>query len=121
MNEEMSEEMDYRRLIASMQDTLRRKVKARNITYTTEDDLRDEIFEAIQAVNERRRFEPTSSIPFEEKYSSLIVKLALSSIAKYGAEGEKSHSENGINRVYDNASEYPESLMSRIVPLAKAR
>lgn len=117
----MNEEIDYQRLIAKMQDTLRRKVQARNISYATEDDLRDEIFEAIQAVNERRRFEPTSLIPFEEKYSSLIVKLALSSIAKYGAEGEKAHSENGINRTYDNASEYPESLLGRIVPLAKAR
>lgn len=117
--DEFSEE--YQSLVSNMIDVLRRKVKARNITYTSEDDLKDEIIEAIQAVNERRRFEPTSLIPFEKKYTSLIVKLALSSITKYGAEGEKAHSENGITRTYDNASEYPESLLSRIIPLAKAR
>lgn len=117
----MNEEIDYRKLITDMEDALRRKIKSRNISYIGEDDLKDEIFDAIAAVNERRRFEPTSLIPFEAKYSSLIVKLALSSITKYGAEGEKAHSENGISRTYDNASEYPESLLSRIVPLAKAR
>lgn len=117
----MNEEVNYQKLMTDMQDALRRKVKSRNIRYASEDDLKDEIFDAIVAVNERRRFEPTSLIPFEAKYSSLIVKLALSSITKYGAEGEKAHSENGISRTYDNASEYPESLLSRIVPLAKAR
>lgn len=117
----MNEEVNYQKLITDMEDALRRKVKSRNISYIGEDDLKDEIFDAIAAVNERRRFEPTSLIPFEAKYSSLIVKLALSSITKYGAEGEKAHSENGISRTYDNASEYPESLLSRIVPLAKAR
>jgi len=116
MNEE-----NYQKLLAKMQDSLRRKVEARNIKYASEEDLKDEIYEAIEAVNERRRFEATPSIPFETQYSSLIVKLALSSITKYGAEGEKAHSENGISRTYDNASEYPESLLGRIVPLAKAR
>lgn len=117
----MSEEVDYQKLITDMQEALRRKVKSRNISYVSEEDLKDEIFDAIEAVNERRRFEATSLVPFEKKYSSLIVKLALASITKYGAEGEKAHSENGITRSYDNASEYPESLLSRIIPLAKAR
>lgn len=117
----MNEEIDYQKLMTDMQEALRRKLDSRNIKYVSEDDIKDEIVDAIAAVNERRRFEPTSLIPFEAKYSSLIVKLALSSITKYGAEGEKAHSENGISRTYDNASEYPESLLSRIVPLAKAR
>ena len=115
----MEEEVDYKRIIANMQDSLRRKLKIRQIEYVTEDDIRDEIFEAMQAVNERRRFEATNLIPFEKKYSSLIVKLALASITKYGAEGETAHSENGITRSYDNCSEYPESLLSRVVPLAR--
>ena len=111
----------YEEIVDSMKEKLQAKVKSRGITYVTDDDIEDEINDAIDAVNERRRFEPTPSTPFEKKYISLIIKLALASITKYGAEGEKSHSENGINRNYDNAGEYPEALLSRIVPLAKAR
>ena len=115
----MSEIVDYGKLKSDMVSSLRAKVKSRNINYVEEDDLKAEIEDAIDAVNERRRFDATPSIPFETKYKSLIVKLALASITKYGAEGETAHSENGIGRSYDNASEYPEALMSRIIPLAK--
>lgn len=108
--------------ITRMTAALKRKVKSRNLDFlVTENDLIDEINDAIFAVNERRRFEATPDTPFEPKYESLIVKLAFASITKYGAEGESSHSENGISREYDNAGEYPEALLSRIVPLAKAR
>lgn len=112
---------EYEGIVETMKEKLQMKIKARGITYVTDEDLDDEISDAIDAVNERRRFEPTPSTPFEKKYTSLIVKLALASITKYGAEGEKSHSENGIGRNYDTAGEYPEALLSRIVPLAKAR
>lgn len=112
---------EYQEIIKSMETSLLRKIKARGITYITDEDVSDEISDAIDAVNERRRFDPTPSTPFEKKYISLIVKLALASITKYGAEGEESHSENGIRRSYDTAGEYPEALLSRIVPLAKAR
>lgn len=105
-----------------MTASLERKLKARKLdVLVNENDLIDEINDAIYAVNERRRFDATPEIPFESKYESLIVKLAFASITKYGAEGEISHSENGISREYDNAGEYPEALLSRIVPLAKAR
>lgn len=115
-------EVNYDEVIAKMEESLRAKLESRNLNnYATAEIIEDEIKDAIDAVNERRRFEPTPSIPFEVKYKSLIVKLALSSITKYGAEGETSHGENGISRNYDTAGEYPEALMSRIVPLAKAR
>lgn len=112
---------EYNKIIDDMIESLSDKLKSRNITYVKREAMEDEIYDAIFAVNERRRFDATPETPFEMKYSRLIVKLALASISKYGAEGEKSHSENGIQREYDNASEYPESLMSTIVPLAKAR
>ena len=115
------EEVNYDEIISRMRANLTRKVNARGITYATQEDIIEEIDDAIFAVNERRRFEATSSIPFETKYESLIVKLAFASIVKYGAEGETSHGENGISRTYDNAGEYPEALLSRITPLAKAR
>ena len=113
--------MDYEIIIARMQNNLRIKCENRGLSYVTEDDIQDEIRDAIFAVNERRRFEATPSNPFETKYESLIVKLALASITKFGAEGETLHSENGISRHYDSAGNYPEALLSRIVPLAKAR
>lgn len=108
-----------RRMIAS----LKRKLISRNLEHLAKDDnnLQDEINDAIFAANERRRFDATPETPFEPKYESLIVKLAFASMTKYGAEGEESHNENGISRKYDNAGEYPEALLSRIVPLAKAR
>lgn len=112
---------EYKELTENMVEKLSRKLKSRNINYASREDLEDEIYDAIDAVNERRRFDATPETPFEKKYCGLIVKLALASITKYGAEGELSHSENGISRAYDNSSNYPESLMSTIVPLAKAR
>ena len=112
---------EFRELISGMEEKLNRKLKARGITYCTAEDISDEIMDAIDAVNERRRFDSTPSVLFETKYKSLIVDLALASITKYGAEGQKAHSENGINRTYDSAGQYPEALLSRIVPLAKAR
>lgn len=115
-------ETDYDEIISRMRTTLTRKLENRGLVNVVDsEDIIEEINDAIAAVNERRRFEATSSIPFETKYESLIVKLALSSITKYGAEGETSHGENGISRNYDTAGEYPEALLSRIVPLAKAR
>lgn len=109
--------------MARMVGSLKRKLKSRGLEFLAQNDndLVDEINDAIFAANERRRFDATPENPFEAKYESLIVKLAFSSMTKYGAEGESSHSENGISREYDNAGEYPEALLSRIVPLAKAR
>ena len=115
-------ETDYDEIISRMRTALTRKLENRGLANAVDsEDIVEEINDAIAAVNERRRFEATPSIPFETKYESLIVKLALASITKYGAEGETSHEENGIVRNYDAAGEYPEALLSRIVPLAKAR
>lgn len=103
--------------ISELAATLKRKCTARGFTIT-DDDAVDEIVDAISAVNERRRFTSTSENLYEEKYSSLIVRLAICAIAKYGAEGQTSHSENGISRGYDGGSTYPKALLQEIVPLA---
>lgn len=78
----------------------------------------DEILDAISAVNERRRFVSTETQLVESKYEGLVLRLCIASIAKYGAEGQSSHSENGIGRGYENGSNYPKSLLQEIVPLA---
>lgn len=98
---------------------VKRKVERLGLDFEN-DDIYSEIEDAFEAINSRRHFTPTPSILIEDKYKSLAYELCIASMVKEGAEGEKSHSENGINRAYDSSS-YPESLLSRIVPLAKLR
>ena len=97
---------------------LKRKSTSRGFEITN-DDAVDEIYDAILAVNERRRFSPTKEKLYETKYDGLILRLAISAISKYGAEGQTSHVENGIHRNYEAGSSYPTSLLQEIVPLAK--
>lgn len=79
--------------------------------------LQYELDKAAKAINSRRHYIPTEEIPLEEKYNELQIELAISSISRYGAEGQVSHSENGINRSYENGSDYPASMLDNIVPL----
>lgn len=106
--------------VQKMLEVLGRKLESRGLTYASDEDLIDEIYSAILAVNSRRRFIPTSNKLFEEQYTGLILRLCVTSIAKWGAEGEQRHSENGIGRSYEKGSEYPESMLSEVVPLGKA-
>lgn len=99
---------------------LNRRLTTRGFSVSTE-DLYDEIYSAIGAVNSRRRYIPTSTDLFEKKYEDLIIRLCIVSISKWGAEGESAHSENGVNRSYEKGSEYPESMLSEVIPLGKAR
>lgn len=103
--------------IIKLQQRLERKVKSRGFC-VTEEDIEDEIQDAIDFVNFRRSFVATPNSLYDKKYSSLIVDLALSAIAKYGAEGEDSHSENGVSRSYENGGKYPYSLIMQVPPIA---
>lgn len=114
-------ELKNNKKIAPIFSKIKRKLKRRGIDYINDSDIYDEIEDAIEAVNNKRRFQPTSDVLFEDKYTSLITKLCITSFAKWGAEGESSHSENNISRTYENGSQYPESMLSEIVPLGKAR
>lgn len=49
------------------------------------------------------------------RYGVLQCEIACYLLNKRGAEGETSHSENGINRAYENA-DVPETLMSNVTP-----
>lgn len=51
------------------------------------------------------------------KYHGVQVEIAAYMLNKRGAEGEKSHSENGISRSYESG-DIPDSLLRRIVPMA---
>ena len=98
---------------------LKRKCEVRDLIFN-DDIYYDEIEDAIRAVNGRRGFTPKDGIEYEEKYSNLICRMALYSLTKMGAEGETSHQENGINRVYQSANDYPDDLLNEITPLIKA-
>ena len=50
-----------------------------------------------------------------DRYATNQVEIACYLINKRGAEGETYHSENGINRTYENA-DVPESMLSKVVP-----
>lgn len=53
-----------------------------------------------------------------EKYSDIIMDIAVFLYNKQGAEGQTGHSENGISRSYEKAG-IPDSLVQDIVPVAK--
>ena len=49
------------------------------------------------------------------RYNMLQCEIATYLLNKRGAEGETSHSENGISRGYESA-DVPESMLSEIIP-----
>ncbi len=49
------------------------------------------------------------------RYHSTQLEIAAYLLNKRGAEGETSHSENGINRSYESAS-VPDSMLKGVVP-----
>ena len=114
MNEEEENET-----VKYVYEKVSRKIERLGLEFDDE-DIYDEIENAFEAINSRRHFNPTPSILIEDKYKNLAYELCIASMVKEGAEGETSHSENGIARKYDSSS-YPEDLLKRIVPLAKLR
>lgn len=52
------------------------------------------------------------------RYGYLQCEIAAYMLNKRGAEGETSHSENGISRSYESA-DVPESMLSQIIPFCE--
>ena len=75
--------------------------------------------DAKDTINSIRGYKATDQRPLEDKYCNLQVKMALAAYNKMGAEGQKSHTENGITRTYENGGDYPDSLLRQIVPLVR--
>lgn len=50
-----------------------------------------------------------------KKYHTLQCEIAAYLLNKRGAEGQKTHSENGISRTYENA-DIPESMLRVVTP-----
>jgi len=53
-----------------------------------------------------------------KRYDTVQVEIAAYLVNKRGAEGEVSHSENGVSRTYENG-DIPNTLLRRILPVAE--
>lgn len=106
---------------SALLEKLRRSLKNRGFEISSDEDLYDEIESAIESVNERRHFISTDQKLFEDKYKNIVIRLAICSYSKMGAEGQVSHSENGIGRGYSGATEHPKDILNEIVPLARIK
>lgn len=78
-----------------------------------------ELKSAIGTINRCRRFNPTDTVLYDVKYEDKIIPLTVAGFMKNGAEGEVSHTENGIMRQYGSDGKYPRDLLDDIVPLSK--
>ena len=58
---------------------------------------------------------PENQTEVEPQYLNLQIRIAVELYDKEGAEGQTAHSENGINRTYENAS-VSNSLLAEITP-----
>lgn len=86
------------------------------ITETTNDLELEDLLESAKAVILSRRY-PFGEVPdeIEKRYQDLQIRIAVELYNKRGAEGETSHSENGISRTYSSAG-VSEELLREITP-----
>lgn len=91
------------------------RLKLRITESANEAELED-ILESAKAAILARRF-PFGEVPneIEPRYEDLQIRIAVEMFAKRGAEGETSHSENGVSRSYSSAS-VSEELLREITP-----
>jgi hypothetical protein len=91
------------------------RLKIRITENVTDAELED-ILESAKAVILSRRF-PFGEYPaeIEDRYKDLQIRIAVEMFSKRGAEGEVSHSENGISRTYASAG-VSEDLLKEITP-----
>lgn len=105
--------------IEELETQLKNKLERRDFTNVADEDVEDEIKRAIRTINRHRHFDATEDKPYDPKYEDLIIPLAVCAFSKIGAEGESSHSENGIVRSYTSGGDYPSSMLDEIIPLIK--
>jgi hypothetical protein len=104
-------------LVSKLQVVL--NAKDFNVTESDRPLLEYEVERAIAEINKCRRFTPTDDVLYDKKYESLIIPLCVSAFAKAGAEGQTSHTENGIVRNYTSGGDYPKDILNSIIPLIK--
>ena len=67
-------------------------------------------------LNQRFPFGVPEKAMVPAMYEHIQLQIAVELFSKMGAEGQTSHSENGIGRTYESADVSP-SLLKRIVPV----
>lgn len=103
----------------TMIEELKEELVFRGIEAPSDIVLKSQIKRAIGEINRCRNFKPTPEKPYDKRYEDMIIPMCIFALSKVGIEGENSHSENGVQRIYKGDGDYPEDLMSKIVPLAK--
>ena len=119
MNQDATTEPNYINPYGELILQLKAVLEYRDIEIPSDTILIMEIKKAIGEINRCRRFTPTDEQEYDKQYEDMIVPMCMFALAKVGVEGENSHSENGVQRIYVSDGEYPKELMSRIVPLIK--
>ena len=114
-------DFDNNEKVQKLVEKLKARLKGEDITLEdySVDILKLEISNALLEYYNDRHFTPTNDKPYEDIYAGIIVELAVAALMRYGVEGENYHSEGGVIRTYDNASQYPLALTRKIIPLAK--
>ena len=86
------------------------------LTENASDEELEDLLESAKAVILSRRF-PFGEVPdeIENRYKDLQIRIAVEMYNKKGAEGQVSHSENGISRSFASAS-VSEDLLREITP-----
>lgn len=91
------------------------RLKIRIPEITNDVELED-LLESARAVILSRRFPFKDHPPdIEDRYKDLQIRIAVEMFNKRGAEGEVSHSENGVSRTYSGAG-VSEELLREITP-----
>ena len=107
------------------EETLKAMIKT-NIESSSDmmisDDVVNTFFQLSKNAILLKRFPYLQDISEKELpsiYDSLCVRLAVYMFNKQGAEGEISHTENGVSIKWENG-DLPESMMSEVIPMSEA-
>lgn len=98
----------------------RLQLRLRDGENVPDDDVLEDCIETAKAAIMNRRF-PYGEWPdeVETRYQDLQFRIAMDLYNKIGAEGELSHSENGISRQFES-SWVSEQLLSEVTPYCGA-
>lgn len=96
------------------------KQHVRAATLESNDEVLEAYIQTAEAAVMQRRdpygWKEGDPVPY--KWNALVGEIAIYLLNKRGAEGETSHSEDGISRSYESAT-VPESMLKGIMPLLR--
>lgn len=96
-----------------------KKTMLQRMTGETDQDVLTTYLKLAERIVMRRRFPfGSESQTMPEEYGDIQVEIAAFLLNKRGAEGESSHTENGITRRYDDG-DIPPGILRRITPVGE--